>query len=132
MEKLKKEKLHELILRMPTFIEKIMAILLLIGVVYGCGKLVLTAIDFASVPFEQYIENLMRTAFSVMIVIEFVRMLIRHSMNTVIEVLIFAIARGLVAGHEEPINALISIIAIAVLLACRKFLFHEFDFEEEI
>ncbi len=132
MDKMKKDKWHELILRMPVFIEKIMAVLLLIGVVYGCGKLVLTAIDFANVPFEEYIENLMSVAFSVIIVIEFIRMLIRHSMNTVIEVLIFALARGMVAGHEEPINALISIIAIAVLLACRKFLFHDFDFEEEI
>ena len=53
-------------------------------------------------------------------------------MNTVVEVLIYAIARGLVAGHEKPINSLISIAAIAILLACRKFLFHDFDFEEEV
>jgi len=126
-----KEKWHYLILKLPSFIEKIMAILLLIGVVYGCGKLVVTALDFGSVPFEQYIENLMNTAFSVIIIIEFVRMLVRHSMNTVVEVLIFAIARGLVAGHEEPLNVLISILAIGILLACRKLLFHDFDFEEE-
>ena len=128
----KREKYHQLLLRMPTFLEKIIALLLLIGVVYGTGKMVLAAIDFGSMPFDDYISNLMVTAFSVIIVIEFIRMLIRHSMNTVVEVLIFAIARGLVAGHESPVNALISIVAIAILLACRKFLFCEYDFEEEI
>ena len=127
-----KEKLHQIILRMPTFIEKIIAIFLLIGVVYGTGKVVLAALDMGSAPLSQYMENLLDTAFSVIIVIELIRMLIKHSMNTVIEVLIFAIARGLVACHPTPVNSLISIIGIAILLGCRKFLFHEFDFEEEI
>ena len=128
----KREKWHNTILRMPVFLEKIAAVLLLIGVMYGVFNLILAVVDFGGTSFDVYIENLMSTAFSVIIVIEFIRMLIRHSMNTVVEVLIFAIARGLVAGHEKPLNALISIIAIAILLACRKYLFHDFDFEEEI
>ncbi len=45
--------------------------------------------------------------------------------------LIFAIARGLVVGHEEPAQALIRIVSIAILLLCRKYLFHEFNFKEE-
>ena len=45
-------------------------------------------------------------------------MLVKHSMNTILEVLISAIARGLVVDHETP-------------LACRKFLFKKRDFEEE-
>ena len=76
-------------------------------------------------------EDVMKEAFNVVIVVEFVRMLIKHSMNTIVEVLIFAIARGLVVGHEKPVYALISIISIAILLASRKFLFCEHDFEEE-
>ncbi|MDC7280082.1 hypothetical protein NXH64_11285 [Butyrivibrio fibrisolvens] len=58
-------------------------------------------------------------------------MLVKHSMNTIIEVLIFAIARGIVAGHEESLSMLIRVLAIALLLFCRKYLFKEFDFEEE-
>lgn len=127
----KKEKIHNIVLRLPVFLEKIVAVVLLVGVVYGCFNLICTAFDFSG-GFEVYIENLLSTAFSIIIVIEFIRMLIKHSMNTVIEVLIFAIARSLVVGHENPIYSLISILAIAVLLACRKFFFHDFDFEEEI
>ena len=53
-------------------------------------------------------------------------MLVKHSMNTIIEVLIFAIARGIVAGHEESLSMLIRVMAIALLLFCRKYLFKEF------
>ncbi|MBR1623386.1 MAG: hypothetical protein IJ675_05695 [Pseudobutyrivibrio sp.] len=132
MENNRQEKWHDFILHLPVFLEKIIAAVLLVGVMYGCIQLVMTAFDFEGGTFDIYIGNLMNTAFSIIIIIEFIRMLIRHSMNTVVEVLIYAIARGLVAGHEKPLNALISIVAIAVLLACRKFLFHDFDFEEEI
>lgn len=128
----RKEKWHDVILHLPLFLEKIIAAMLLLGVVYGCVKLLMTALAFDAGTFDFYIESLMNTAFSIIIIIEFIRMLIRHSMNTVVEVLIYAIARGLVAGHEKPINSLISIAAIAILLACRKFLFHDFDFEEEV
>lgn len=132
MENNRQEKWHDFIIHLPVFLEKIVAAVLLVGVIYGCIQLIQSAFNFKGGAFEIYIGNLMTTAFSIIIIVEFIRMLIRHSMNTVIEVLIFAIARGLVAGHEEPLNALISILAIAVLLACRKFLFHDFDFEEEI
>lgn len=53
-------------------------------------------------------------------------------MNTIVEVLIFAIARGLVVEHEEPLEILIRIVCITILLACRKYLFYEKDFEEEL
>ncbi|WP_026653752.1 hypothetical protein [Butyrivibrio proteoclasticus] len=125
--------LHKIIIKMPNFLEKVVAAILLIGVIYGGFRLVIDAFAFVGAETDalEYIETLLASAFSVIIVIEFVRMLVRHSMNTIIEVLIFAIARGLVAGHEESLYVLIRVLAIAVLLFCRKYLFKEFDFEEE-
>ncbi len=124
------ERIHKLILKMPSVLEKIVAAILLIGVGYGCVILVMSVLDFSG-DLVDYIDNCMVMAFNVVIVIEFIRMLVKHSTNTVVEVLLFAIARGLVVGHEEPLDALIRIVCIAILLACRKFLFKKFDFEEE-
>ncbi len=124
------ERIHKLILKMPSILEKIVAAILLIGVGYGCVILVMSVLDFSG-DLVDYIDNCMVMAFNVVIVIEFIRMLVKHSTNTVVEVLLFAIARGLVVGHEEPLDALIRIVCIAILLACRKFLFKKFDFEEE-
>ena len=130
MEK-EKRMLHRLILKAPRILEKIVAAILVVGVIYAGYHLVLSAFDFSGTDTTEYIEELLAHAFSVIIVIEFIRMLVKNSMNTIIEVLIFATARGLVAGHETPVSLLIRVLAIAVLLASRKFLFKEFDFEEE-
>ena len=115
---------------MPSVLEKVVAAVLLAGVVYSCIQLSLHVLAFSDMPLGTYVEDILDTAFSAIIIIEFIRMLIKHSMNTIVEVLIFAIARGLVVGHESPVNALIRIACIALLLLCRKYLFHNFDFEE--
>lgn len=131
MKKESLEKVHDVIQKMPRFLEKLVAAILLVGVVYSCIQLALHVFAFSSLDFSTYVEDILVTAFNAIIVIEFIRMLIKHSMNTIVEVLIFAIARGLVVGHEEPLAELGRIACIAILLVCRKFLFHEFDFEEE-
>jgi uncharacterized membrane protein (DUF373 family) len=125
------EKFHKFILKMPSFLEKVVAAILLLGVVYSCVQLALHVFTFQGLAFDAYVEDILLTAFNAVIVIEFIRMLIKHSMNTIVEVLIFAIARGLVVGHEAPLETLIRIVCIGILLVCRKFLFYEFDFQEE-
>jgi len=125
------DKIHDFILKMPSFLEKVVAAILLIGVAYSCIQLGIHVVSLTDLAFDEYIEDILITAFNAVIVIEFIRMLIKHSMNTIVEVLIFAIARGLVVGHENPLETLIRIACIAILLVCRKFLFYEFDFEEE-
>ena len=62
-------------------------------------------------------------AFNVVIGIEFLKMLCRHTLSSVIEVLLFAIARGMVAEHTTPVENLLSIAAIAILFVVRKYLF---------
>ncbi len=125
------DKIHDFILKMPSFLEKVVAAILLIGVAYSCIQLGIHVVSLTDLAFDEYIEDILITAFNAVIVIEFIRMLIKHSMNTIVEVLIFAIARGLVVGHETPLETLIRIACIAMLLVCRKFLFYKFDFEEE-
>ena len=98
----KKKKFNRTIIKLPNILEKLVAAILLIGIIYGGYHLIVDAFSFTSPDIDAlaYMETLLVSAFSVIIVIEFVRMLVKHSMNTIIEVLIFAIARGIVAGHE--------------------------------
>ena len=117
---------------MPSCLEKVVAAILLVGVAYSCIQLGIHVVALKEQAFDAYIEDILVTAFNAVIVIEFIRMLIKHSMNTIVEVLIFAIARGLVVEHEEPLEILIRIVCITILLACRKYLFYEKDFEEEL
>lgn len=59
--------------------------------------------------------------------VEFIKMLCKHTPATVIEVLLFAIARQLVVMHTSPFENLLTVISISVLFAVRKFLLRAED-----
>lgn len=61
---------------------------------------------------------------------ELIKMLCKHTPETVIEVMAFALARQLIIGHSKPFENLITIVAIAILFAVRKFLFNRHDMVE--
>ena len=58
---------------------------------------------------------------------ELIKMLCKHTPETVIEVLAFALARQLIVGHASPVENLISVVAIAILFAVRRFLLKRHD-----
>ena len=61
---------------------------------------------------------------------ELIKMLCKHTPETVIEVLAFALARQLIVGHAAPLENLITVAAIAILFAVRKFLLNRHDMVE--
>ena len=73
------------------------------------------------------LEYYMEYAMSLAIGVEFVKMLCRHSAQTVVEVLLFATARQMVVEHLDPVQTLIGIIGIAILFAIRKYLMTDSD-----
>ena len=61
---------------------------------------------------------------------ELIKMLCKHTPETVIEVLAFALARQLIVGHAAALENLITVLSIAVLFAIRRFLLKRFDLVE--
>jgi hypothetical protein len=74
---------------------------------------------FERTDFSQFLSNV----FSLVIGIEFTRMLIKHSADAAIEVLLFAIARQLIIAHPATWEMLIGVVAIAGVFSIRKYLF---------
>jgi len=58
---------------------------------------------------------------------ELIKMLCKHTPETVIEVLAFALARQLIIGHCEPWECFVMVISIAALFAVRRFLLKRHD-----
>ena len=73
------------------------------------------------------IKTILSDTLNIIIVIEFIRVLVKHTMGMVVEVLIFALARGLIVADEKIWEMTITIVAIVLLFACRKFLFLKDD-----
>lgn len=123
-----KKFLQEKVLKAVDMVETIIGILLAISigilVVYLILDLKSVIINHSDLEvFNQYLA----VAFNLVIGIEFIKMLCKHTPETVIEVLLFAIARQLIVEHTSTFENLIGIICIAVLFATRKYLFYNFD-----
>ncbi len=75
------------------------------------------------------LNEFINLAFNLVIGIEFIKMLCKHSPAIVLEVLMFAVARQMIVEHMSPMQNLISIMGIALLFAIRRYLL--FDEDEE-
>lgn len=69
------------------------------------------------------IDAFMANAFLIVMGIEFVKMLMLHTYGAVIDVLLFAIARQMIISHEEPMQTLMSVGAVAGIFAIKKYLY---------
>ena len=102
---------------------------LIISVVVGIGILAFSVrmvIDMTDLSIYQNgvdgLLDILDDAITLAIGAELIKMLCKHTPETIIEVLAFALAKQLIIGHSEPIQNLITVIAIAVLFAIRRFL----------
>ena len=78
--------------------------------------------------FHEFLENTL----TLVIGIEFIKMLIKHTPGSVVEVLLFAIARHAILAGGTALENLLTICSIAVIFVIRKFIFIEsFDFLED-
>ena len=68
-------------------------------------------------------DTFLAHALSLVIGVEFIKMLIKHTPGAAIEVLMYAIARQLIVEHTTTFETLVGILAIASVFAIRKFLF---------
>lgn len=61
---------------------------------------------------------------------ELIKMFCKHTPETIIEVLAFALARELVVEHTTPWENLTTVVAISILFAVRRFLLKRHDMFE--
>ena len=76
---------------------------------------------------EEALNIFLQRMLSFAVAVEFVKMLIYHNPERVIDVLIFATSRQLIVEHTGGMETLIRIFAIGVLFAIQKFLLPSSD-----
>ena len=82
---------------------------------------------FCYVMDTEFFSTFLSQALSLVVGVEFVKMLCQHSAQTVVEVLMFATARQMVVEHLGPAETLLGVLSIAVLFAIRKYLMTDND-----
>ena len=61
--------------------------------------------------------------FNIVIGIELLKMFCRHDLDSVVEVLLFAVARQVIIEHTSMVDNLLCMLSVAILFCIRKFLF---------
>ena len=84
---------------------------------------------------EGYFEDLnhfLHNILTIVVGLEFVRMLIDMTPGNTLEVLIMATARHIIMNHEDKWTLLVGIICIAILFATRRFLIPRDEMTEDL
>lgn len=119
-----KETLRKFVASCASFIEIAISVIVLIAIVILAIHITGDVFRMEDTPdihdlFSTFLEN----ALNLIVGVEFIKMLCRHTPGSAIEVLLFAIARQMVVEHTSPLENLVTIITIAIIFAIRKYLF---------
>lgn len=127
MRKKLQDKMFELSYILELFISVLVGIAVVILAVYMVIEM--TKPEFYGVGIESLV-TIYDKAIALAIGAELIKMLCKHTPETIIEVLAFALARHLIIGPVSAWENLVTIVAIAVLFAIRKFLLKRHDMVE--
>lgn len=121
-----KRRLRKIVARISSYIEIFISVLILIGILVATinlgTELILMSkealiVKEVTVPIEEYLA----LGLQLIIGVEFVKMICKHTVGSTIDVLLFAIARKLVVSHGSSIDLLLGIIAIAILFIVKHY-----------
>lgn len=118
-----KRKLNDIIYTISRYTEILLSAVMLFVIIL---LIVPTIYNFISIPllditpgqFTGFLGNCL----TLLIGVEFVKMLAKHTAENLLEVLMFAIARQMVVEHLDMVATLIGVIAITAIFAVRKYL----------
>ncbi|MEH2944246.1 hypothetical protein VSQ32_15590 [Lachnospiraceae bacterium KK002] len=105
------------------FLELMMALVVLAAILIACSSLGSSFLDYwndrsSNAAFLTFVGHV----FNILIGIEFLKMLCQPSEDTVLEVLIFLVARHMILDHTTVVENLITILSIGILFAIKKYI----------
>ena len=111
-------------------VERIIAVITIVALLASLALEV-----FHMITVQGYFEDaahILHTLLTIVVGLEFVRMLIDTTPANILEVLTVAITRHVVLSHEDPWSNIASVACIAGLFAIRRFLIRRSELREEM
>lgn len=106
-----------------SILEVVLAILVLIGLLISTVPIAQEMFNLVSTRSTEAFQTFLGHAFNLVIGIEFIKMLAKHSPGSALEVLLYAIARQMILGHESALESFISVASIGLIFLIRRFVF---------
>ena len=118
-----KHLLREQIADIASFLEAAVSILVLIALLLSVIPLLMEMPKLLNNDNEVDLQVFLGHAFTLVIGIEFIKMLAKHTPGSALEVLLYAIARHMIIGNGSAVDNILSLLAIGLIFVIRKFLF---------
>lgn len=115
--------LRNRIIQASSLLEVLLSGLVLVGLVFSAIPLIRWMPGLLVDGNDTEIRTFLERSLDIVIGIESIKMLAKHSPGSSLEVLLYAIARHLVVGHDSALENLLSVGAIALIFIVRKFFF---------
>ena len=124
------DKVEHIFRRDQHTLERIVAAITLIALLAALGREIFRCVT----NFEYFsdIGNVLHNILTIVVGLEFVRMLIDTTPANILEVLTVAITRHVILSHDDPWSNLACIACIAGLFAIRRFLVRRSELKEEM
>ncbi|MGT2926555.1 hypothetical protein [Streptococcus cuniculipharyngis] len=121
--------LQTMLYELSFYVEIVISMILVLALLALTARLMVGALDIwsSTQTIEDYLQTFLTQAMTIAVGVELIKMLCKHTSGTIVEVLLFAVARQIVVSHGSAIDTLLGVIAIAILFATRKYLFTSFD-----
>ena len=113
------------------YIERFIAVLTILALLAALGLEIVHMIKYATSYFAD-VETMLHHILTIVVGLEFVRMLIDTTPANILEVLTVAITRHVVLSHDDPWSNVACIACIAGLFAIRRFLVPKSELKEEM
>lgn len=118
-----KRKIKAKFMSLLQILEVIIAIMIIGAAIISMAALIIQLFNFANHPNDpEGFSTFLGAAFNVIIGLEFLKMIIKQTPGSVVEVLLFAISRQLVVEHTSSLENLLGVLAIAVLFLVYRYL----------
>ncbi len=119
---------NTIIYNISRYAEIALSMIILLVIALAGFRLIMEVADTSVMSMDtEFFSTFLSQALSLVVGVEFVKMLCQHSAQTVVEVLMFATARQMVVEHLGPAETLLGVLSIAVLFAIRKYLMTDND-----
>jgi hypothetical protein len=124
---MKNSKVLAYIDKIANIFEVAIGVFLLIVIAVMFAEIIISTVGFDVVLIGSPFQTILSASFSLVIGVEFIKMLYKHTPESVIDVLLFATARQTVIYYEGTADLLLGVAAIAGLFAAKRFLINRLN-----
>lgn len=113
-------KINMKLVKLMKIVEILIAIILMGAVLVSTLAMVVYGIDSMSAHTFQ-LNDVLERALTIVVGIEFIKMLILHTPQSVIEVLMYAVARQIIISHDSALENLYGVLAVLLIFLIEKY-----------